>query len=129
MAVVGASEKAGSIGSALMKNLIEGGFPGTLLPVNPKYETVHGMPVFGAVSELEAGVDLAVIAAPIQTVPGVTRECVAKKMAGAVVISAGGGGRQSRQTNRGEDPHRGLCRRASYRGPELLRHHSARRKP
>jgi acetyltransferase len=35
VAVVGASEKAGTIGNALMRNLIDGEFPGTLLPVNP----------------------------------------------------------------------------------------------
>ncbi len=42
VAVVGASEKAGTIGNALMKNLIDGGFSGTVLPVNPKYKTIHG---------------------------------------------------------------------------------------
>lgn len=41
VAVVGAGEKTGSIGNALMKNLIEGGFSETLLPVNPKYKTTH----------------------------------------------------------------------------------------
>ncbi len=90
VAVVGASEKAGSIGSAVMKNLIEGGFPGKLLPVNPKYKTVHGLPVFGSVSEMDAGVDLAIIAAPIQAVAGIAQECAARNVAGAVVISAGG---------------------------------------
>ena len=38
VAVIGASEKAGTIGNALMKNLLEGGFPGTVMPVNPKYQ-------------------------------------------------------------------------------------------
>jgi len=57
VAVVGASEKPGSIGSALMKNLIEGGFSETLLPVNPKHETVHGIAAVGSVSDLETGVD------------------------------------------------------------------------
>jgi acetyltransferase len=37
----------------------------TLLPVNPKYETVHGIAAVGSVSDLETGVDLAVIATPI----------------------------------------------------------------
>jgi acetyltransferase len=90
VAVVGASEKPGSIGSALMKNLIEGGFSETLLPVNPKHETVHGIAAVGSVSDLETGVDLAVIATPILTVPDIVRECVEKKVAGAIVISAGG---------------------------------------
>jgi hypothetical protein len=38
VAVVGASEKAGTIGNALMRNLVDGGFSGTVLPVNPKYQ-------------------------------------------------------------------------------------------
>jgi acyl-CoA synthetase (NDP forming) len=42
VAVVGASQKAGTIGNALMRNLIDGGFSGTVLPVNPKYKTMHG---------------------------------------------------------------------------------------
>ncbi|MGM0404453.1 MAG: CoA-binding protein, partial [Thermodesulfobacteriota bacterium] len=90
VAVVGASESTGSIGNALMKNLIEGGFQGSLLPVNPKYHTVHGMSAVGSISALESGVDLAVIATPIHTVPDIVRECVEKKIAGAIVISAGG---------------------------------------
>jgi acetyltransferase len=90
VAVVGASEKAGTIGNALMRNLIDGRFPGTLLPVNPKYKTIHGHESFGSVSALETGVDLAIIATPIHTVPEIVRACVEKKIAGAIVISAGG---------------------------------------
>ncbi len=90
VAVVGASEKAGSIGNALMKNLIDGGFAGTLLPVNPKYKSIHGHESFGSVSALEAGVDLAIIATPIQTVADIVTECVEKKVGAAVVVSAGG---------------------------------------
>ena len=73
VAVVGASEETGTIGNALMTNLIEGGFSGTLLPVNPKYKTVHGHSSFGSVSDLEMGVDLAVIATPIHIVPDIVR--------------------------------------------------------
>src|SRR4030042_710458 len=76
VAVVGASEETGTIGNALMKNLIEGGFSGTLLPVNPKYKAVHGHSSFGSVSDLEMGVDLAVIATPIHSVPDSVREWV-----------------------------------------------------
>jgi acetyltransferase len=90
VAVVGASEKAGSIGNALMKNLIDGGYKGILLPVNPKYDTVHGLTAVKSVSALETGVDLVIIATPIVTVPDIVRQCVEKKVAGAIVISAGG---------------------------------------
>ena len=90
VAVVGASEKAGTIGNALMKNLADGRFSGTVLPVNPKYQTMHGQACFESVSVLETGVDLAVIATPMHSVPDIVNECVEKKVGGAVVISAGG---------------------------------------
>ena len=90
VAVVGASEKAGTIGTALMKNLIDGGFSGMLLPVNPKYKTIHGYESFGSISALEAGVDLAIIATPIHSVADIVNECVEKKVGGAIIISAGG---------------------------------------
>ncbi len=92
VAVVGASEKAGTIGNALMRNLMNGGFPfpGIVLPVNPKYATLHGRACFESVSALETGVDLAVIATPIHSVADIVSECVEKKIGGAVIISAGG---------------------------------------
>ncbi len=90
VAVVGASEKVGTIGNALMRNLIDGEFPGTLLPVNPKYKTMHGQACFESVSVLETGVDLAVIATPMHSVADIVGECVEKKVGGAVIISAGG---------------------------------------
>jgi acetyltransferase len=90
VAVVGASEKTGTIGNALMRNLIAGGFAGTLLPVNPKYKTNHGHECFGSVSALETGVDLAIIATPIHSVVDIVSECVEKKVGGAIIISAGG---------------------------------------
>lgn len=90
VAVVGASEKVGSIGNALMKNLIDGGFSGQILPVNLKYESVLGYSVFTSVSDLEFGIDLAIIATPIHTVPKILEECVERGIGGAIVISAGG---------------------------------------
>jgi acetyltransferase len=90
VAVVGASEKAGTIGNALIRNLVDGGFAGTVLPVNPKYQAMHGQACFESVSVLETGVDLAVIATPIHSVPDIVGACVEKKVGGAVIISAGG---------------------------------------
>ncbi len=90
VAVVGASEKAGTIGNALMRNLVDGGFAGTVLPVNPKYQTLHGQACLESVSALEAGVDLAIIATPMHSVADIVGECVGKKVGGTVIISAGG---------------------------------------
>jgi acetyltransferase len=90
VAVVGASEKAGTIGNALIRNLIDGGFSGTLLPVNPKHKTIHGHKCFESVLALETGVDLAIIATPMHSVVDIVSECVEKKVGSAVIISAGG---------------------------------------
>jgi acetyltransferase len=90
VAVVGASEKAGTIGNALMRNLIDGGFPGMLLPVNPKYKAIRGHECFGSISALKTEVDLAIIATPIHSVVDIVNECVEKNVGGTIIISAGG---------------------------------------
>lgn len=90
IAVIGAGEKKGTIGNALMTNLLQGGFSGDLYPVNPKYDTVHGLSCCQSVSELDTGIDLVVIATPMSTVPDIVEQCVERKAGGAIIISAGG---------------------------------------
>lgn len=90
VAVVGASERPGSLGNSVMKNIMNGGFKGNIFPVNPKAKTVGGLKSFASVPDIESSVDLAVIATPIIKVPTIIRECVRAKIAGAVVLSAGG---------------------------------------
>ena len=100
LAVVGASEKAGTIGNALMRNLIDGGFCGTLLPVNPNYKTIHGHESFESVSGLETGVDLSVIATPIHSVVDIVNECVEKKSMAPLSFRRGGGRRSVTRAER-----------------------------
>ncbi len=90
ISVVGASENPGTIGHALMKNLIDGGFAGTILPVNPKYKTIHGHDCVRSVCDLMPGVDLAIVATPIHTAIDIVTDCVEKKVSSAIIISAGG---------------------------------------
>lgn len=90
VAVVGASDNPGTIGNALMRNLIDGRFSGTLLPVNPKHRTIYGHKCLESVSALETGVDLAIIATPIRGVVDIVRQCVENKVGSAIIISAGG---------------------------------------
>ncbi len=90
VAVVGASEKLGTIGNALMKNLVDGGFSGMLFPINPKYKVLHGHKTFKSILDLETEIDLAVIATPINSVVDIVKECVQKRVGGAIIISAGG---------------------------------------
>ncbi len=89
IAVIGASEKKGSVGACIMSNLIYGGFKGSIFPVNPKYSRVAGFDAVARVEDLENHADMAVIAAPMREVPGIVAWCSRKKMWGCVVISAG----------------------------------------
>src|SRR5689334_13105306 len=79
VAIVGATENAGSVGRTLLANLLAGPFTGTIYPVNPKRPTVLGVRVFPNVSALPEPVDLAVIVTPAPTVPAIIGECVAAK--------------------------------------------------
>ena len=72
-----------------MDNLVSCGFKGELFPVNPKYNRVSGFDAVARVENLKSHVDMAVIAVPMQDVPGVVAWCGQKKMRGSVVISAG----------------------------------------
>jgi len=89
VAIVGASEKSGKVGAVLLSNMLSAGYRGTLLAVNPKYASVHGVRCYSSVGKLPARVDLAVIATPAQTVPGVIEECGRAGVRAAVVITAG----------------------------------------
>jgi acetyltransferase len=90
VAVIGASAKPGSIGNALMENLVQGGFKGGIIPVNPRYTELYGLKTYPSLSDADGEPDLVVIATPIHTVPGIVRECVERGAAGAIIISAGG---------------------------------------
>ncbi len=90
VAVIGASESKGTIGHAIIANLVEGGYEGEILPINPKYSTIQGLKAFKSISEVQSSVDLAVIATPISTVTDIVRDCVKAGVGSAVVISAGG---------------------------------------
>ena len=90
LAVVGASDRKGTIGAAVMQNLAEGGFAGKVYPINPRHPTIAGRKAFAKITDLPETVDLVLIAVPIQTVPELIKECAATRVGGAVIISAGG---------------------------------------
>jgi acetyltransferase len=87
VALIGATEKEGSVGCALLKNLCS--FDGTVYPVNPKRASVLGIQAFPNIAAVPEEVDLAVIATPAPTVPGIIRDCVRAGVPGAIIISAG----------------------------------------
>jgi acetyltransferase len=90
IAVVGASERKGSVGAALMHNLIERGFTGEIHPINPNHKKIGKLPACPSIRDLESPVDLAVISTPITLAPKIVKDCVDVGVGGAVIISAGG---------------------------------------
>jgi acetyltransferase len=90
IAVIGASEKNGSIGTILMRNLIEGGFPGSIYPINPNHSKIWQRPAYPTIKDIRAPVDLAVVAIPIAAAVPVIRDCVDAGVGGVVIIAAGG---------------------------------------
>lgn len=87
IALIGATEKAGSVGRALLENLRT--FPGAIFPVNPGRASVLGQRAFSKLSAVPESIDLAIIATQAPSVPGLVAECVQAGVAAAVVISAG----------------------------------------
>ncbi len=89
IAVVGATNKEGSVGRDLMRNLLGSGYQGTVYPVNPRRNSILGVKTYPSISETPDKIDLAVIATPAKTVPGIIQECGKAGVAAAVIISAG----------------------------------------
>ncbi|MBI4585251.1 MAG: bifunctional acetate--CoA ligase family protein/GNAT family N-acetyltransferase [Planctomycetes bacterium] len=89
VAVIGATEKEGSVGRTLLWNLISHPFGGTVFPVNPKRGSVMGIKAYPRVSAVPEPVDLAVIVTPAPSVPELIAECVKAGVQGAIIISAG----------------------------------------
>ncbi len=89
VAVIGASEEAQSVGRTILANLIGSPFGGAVFPVNPKRRYVLGIKAYPTIGEVPETIDLAIIATPAPTVPGIIAECVAAGVRGAIIISAG----------------------------------------
>jgi acetyltransferase len=89
IAAIGASDREGSVGYVLIRNLLSGSFPGKVFPVNIRHDTIHGRPAFKSIKLVPEPVDLAIIATPAETVPDVVEQC-GKAGVQAIVILSGG---------------------------------------
>jgi acyl-CoA synthetase (NDP forming)/RimJ/RimL family protein N-acetyltransferase len=89
VAVIGASDRVGSVGRAVFRNLLTGGFDGPVYPVNPTVPHVASVTAFARVGDIPDDVHLAVIAVPSSEVEHVVEECAAKRVRGVVVIATG----------------------------------------
>ncbi|MEP9350119.1 bifunctional acetate--CoA ligase family protein/GNAT family N-acetyltransferase [Xanthobacter sp. KR7-225] len=91
IALVGGSNRPGSIGAVIARNLFEAGFQGPILTVNPKERAIRSSLNYPSVADLPIPVDLAVVATPPDAIPGVIASLGEKGCRAAVVITAGFG--------------------------------------
>ena len=89
IAVVGATERVGSVGRTILWNLISSPFGGTVYPVNPTRASILGIRAYPSLRDVPDKIDLVVIVTPAKSVPNLIRECVALGIKGAIIISAG----------------------------------------
>src|SRR5947209_17492153 len=89
IAVIGATERDGSVGRTLLWNLTSNSFGGTVFPINSKHESILGIKAYPNLATLPEQVNLAVIATPPPSVPGIMADCVAAGVKGVIIISDG----------------------------------------
>ncbi|RZA33322.1 MAG: GNAT family N-acetyltransferase, partial [Lysobacteraceae bacterium] len=89
VALIGASERPGSLGATLLHNLLAGGFKGEVWPVNPKHGELAGRRCYPDVAALPAAPALAVICTPPSTIPAIVRQLGERGTRAAVVLSSG----------------------------------------
>ena len=88
IAIIGASDKRGSVGSTITSNIMNG-FTGSVYPVSPSRDTVFYKKAYKSVMNIPKPVDLAVIVIKNTLVANVLEECGKKKVKGAIIITAG----------------------------------------
>ncbi len=115
VALIGASQRHGSVGTVLVRNLLGAGFSGELLLVNPHYRDIDGLSVYPATKDLPYAPDMAVICTPPDSVPDIVAELGKRGTRAAVIITAGFN--ESRESH-GKDLEQQLLQSAR---PHLLR--------
>jgi len=88
IAIIGASDKEGSVGRAITSNILKG-YTGKIFPISPTRETVFDKKAYKSVLDVNEEIDLAVIVTKNDVVPAVLEECGKKGIKGAIVITAG----------------------------------------
>ena len=89
VAVIGASDRPGSVGATVIRNALAGGFAGPIWPVNLRHTVVAGQRAYRSVGRLPEAPDLAVLCTPPQAVPGLVSELGARGCRAAAVVTSG----------------------------------------
>jgi len=91
IAVIGASRNPSKVGHVILKNILDGGYEGEVIPVNPNAEEILRHKAYGSVTKIEEKVDLAIISVPAELVLKVSKECKDKGIKDLLIISSGFG--------------------------------------
>jgi len=89
IAVVGASNRSGSLGLSVFRNLIDASYQGILYPVNPKARSIQGVKAYKTLSDIPDEVEMAVLIVPPEHVESIVKESAKKGVKGCIVITAG----------------------------------------
>ncbi|MFO0920935.1 MAG: bifunctional acetate--CoA ligase family protein/GNAT family N-acetyltransferase [Pirellulales bacterium] len=89
IAVIGASDVPGKVGYNVLQNIMQGGYAGSVFPINARTDRVQGQKAWSSLDQLPSVPELAVICTPASTVPGLIRQCGSMGVAGVVILTAG----------------------------------------
>ncbi|MFM2013164.1 MAG: Succinyl-CoA ligase [ADP-forming] subunit alpha, partial [Planctomycetota bacterium] len=122
IAVIGASDAPGKVGTSIFRNLLEHRFTGSVYPVNAKHKTVAGQRAYASVSLLPETVELAVLCTPTVTIPSLIEQCGDLKIPAALIITAGfrEAGSQGMELQRQLDEARSKYPKLRILGPNCL---------
>jgi len=91
VAVFGASDRIDSVGQIVFQNMLEGGYKDRLYPINPNHNEIQGCKAYATIGEILEPVELAVIATPADSVPGIIEQCGKRNVKAAIIMAAGFG--------------------------------------
>jgi acetyl coenzyme A synthetase (ADP forming)-like protein len=89
VAIIGASRQKGKVGYEILTNLVAGGFPGKIFPINPKADEIDGLKCYPDLASIGQTPELVIIIVPAALVAGVLEECAKVRVKSAIIITAG----------------------------------------
>jgi len=89
VALFGASGRTDSVGGVVFKNLLTSGYKGRIYAINPRHDKVQGRKAFSSLDDIEATVDLAVVATPARSIPAIVEACGERGIKMMLILSAG----------------------------------------
>ena len=89
VALYGASDRIDSVGGVVFENLLTSGFEGRIYAINPKRDEVQGQKAYSSLDEIDESIDLAVVATPAKSIPGIVEACGERGIKMMLILSAG----------------------------------------